>query len=572
MTTTQPATVRAAGGGADAGPVRRHLGLALVLIATAQLMVVLDATIVNVALPDVQKALGFSGTGLEWVVNAYALTFGGLLLLGGRVGDILGRRRVFIAGIILFSLASLFGGFATTQAWLLAARAAQGVGAAVIAPTALSLITTTFPEGPPRNRAMGVYSAMSIGGAAVGLMAGGLLTTYLSWRWVLFVNVPIGVLVALIAPRALAESPGRRGSFDFPGAITSTLGLAALVYGLTSAATSPNGVSHWGDTKVIVALTAAVVLLAAFIVIEARSPHALMPLRIFRNRDRSAANLIMLFVGTAMFGMFFFLTIFVQTVWGYSALKTGIAYLPLVTAVMVMAGVSAALVPRIGARPLLLAGTAIATGGMFWLSRITENSHYASGLLGPMLVTALGMGLTFVPLSLVALAKVANNDTGVASSLLNTGQQVGGAIGLAILGTVAWSAVANSIHSQAAAAAGAPPAAGIFGGAGTSSSGQPSSIQVAMKAMLASVTTGRLNGMRGNIAPGVGGVRSSPKGAWPRKALTRLDCAPLPRVTSRWPKTLRAMNCSRVIVRQKFPCAPILAPPTAVSRISCTLL
>src|SRR5712671_3772080 len=262
MTTTQPATVRAAGGGADAGPVRRHLGLALVLIATAQLMVVLDATIVNVALPD------------------------------GRAGDILGRRRMFIAGIVLFSAASLAGGFATTQAWLLAARAAQGVGAAVIAPTALSLITTTFPEGPPRNRAMGVYSAMSIGGAAVGLMAGGLLTTYLSWRWVLFVNVPIGAVVALIAPRALAESPGRRGRFDFPGAITSTAGLAALVYGLTSAATSQNGVSHWGDTKVIVALTAAVVLLAAFIVIESRSEHALMPLRIFRNRDRSAANLI----------------------------------------------------------------------------------------------------------------------------------------------------------------------------------------------------------------------------------------------------------------------------------------
>src|ERR1700676_1673002 len=284
MSTTQPAAQpaagRAAAGGADAGPVRRHLGLALAVIATAQLMVVRDATIVNVALPHVQGALGFSGTGLEWVVNAYALTFGGLLLLGGRAGDILGRRRMFIAGIVLFSLASLLGGFATTQAWLLAARAAQGVGAAVIAPTALSLISTTFPEGPPRNRAMGVYSAMSIGGAAVGLMAGGLLTTYLSWRWVMFVNVPIGAIVALIAPRALAGSPGRRGRFDLPGAVTSTLGLAALVYGLTSAATSQNGVSHWGDTKVIAALAAAVALLAAFIVIEARSPHALMPLRI----------------------------------------------------------------------------------------------------------------------------------------------------------------------------------------------------------------------------------------------------------------------------------------------------
>ena len=455
MSTTQPATVRAAGGGADAGPVRRHLGVALAVIATAQLMVVLDATIVNVALPHVQRALGFSGTGLEWVVNAYALTFGGLLLLGGRAGDILGRRRMFIAGMVLFSLASLAGGFATTQAWLLAARAVQGVGAAVIAPTALALITTTFPEGPPRNRAMGVYSAMSIGGAAVGLMAGGLLTTYLSWRWVLFVNVPIGAIVALLAPRALAASPGRRGSFDFPGAITSTLGLAALVYGLTSAATSPNGVSHWADTKVIAALTAAVVLLATFIVIEARSEHALMPLRIFRNRDRSAANLIMLFVGTAMFGMFFFLTIFVQTVWGYSALKTGIAYLPLVTAVMAMAGVSAALVPRIGARPLLLAGSAAAAGGMFWLSRISEHSTYTGGLLGPMLVTAAGLGMLFMPLTLVALSKVSDRDAGLAASLPNVGQQVGGSIGLAILGTVAWTVVAGTVRSSAAAAAAA---------------------------------------------------------------------------------------------------------------------
>jgi EmrB/QacA subfamily drug resistance transporter len=458
MSTTQPATGRAAGGGAVAGPVQRHLRLALVVIATAQLMVVLDATIVNVALPDIQKALGFSGTGLEWVVNAYTLTFGGLLLLGGRAGDILGRRRVFIAGIILFSVASLLGGFATTQAWLLAARAVQGIGGAIIAPTALSLITTTFPEGPPRNRAMGVYAAMSIGGAAVGLIAGGLLTTYLSWRWVLFVNVPIGVAVALIAPRALTESPRRRGRFDFPGAITSTAGLAALVYGLTSAATSQNGVSHWGDTKVIVSLTAAVVLLVTFIVIEMRSEHALMPLRIFRNRDRSAANLIMLCVGTAMFGMFFFLTIFVQTVWGYSALKTGIAYLPLVGAIMVMAGVSAQLVSRIGARPLLLAGSAIAAGGMFWLSRITEHSTYTSGLLGPMLVTAAGLGMLFMPLTLVALSRVSDRDAGLASSLPNVGQQVGGAIGLALLGTVAWTVVANTARNSAAAAAAAAKA------------------------------------------------------------------------------------------------------------------
>jgi EmrB/QacA subfamily drug resistance transporter len=433
-------------------PAHRHLGLALVVIATAQLMVVLDATIVNVALHPIQHALGFSGSGLEWVVNAYALTFGGFLLLGGRAGDILGRRRVFIAGIILFSAASLFGGFATTQAWLLTARAIQGIGGAIVAPTALSLITTTFDEGPPRNRAMGVYAAMSIGGAAVGLIAGGVLTTYFSWRWVLFVNVPIGIAVALLAPRVLGKSQRHPGRFDLPGAITGTTGLAALVYGLSSAATTANGVSHWGDTKVLASLGAAVVLLASFLVIESRSKHALMPLRIFRNRNRSGAYLIMLFVGTALFGMFFFLTIFVQTVWGYSALRTGIAYLPMVGMIMAMAGVSAQLVPRIGARPLLLAGSAIASGGMFWLSRINEHSSYAGGLLGPMLVTAGGLGMLFMPATLVALSKVGDRDAGLASSLVNTGQQVGGSIGLAVLGTVAWTVVANTARSSAAAA------------------------------------------------------------------------------------------------------------------------
>ena len=449
MSATQSDAARPArAGGASAGG-HRKLGLALVVIATAQLMVVLDATIVNVALPDIAKALGFSGTSLEWVVNAYALTFGGLLLLGGRAGDIAGpapglhrRDHPILAGLTARRIRI------PRQAWLLAARAVQGVGGAIIAPTALSLITTTFSEGPPRNRAMGVYAAMSIGGGAVGLMAGGLLTTYASWRWVLFVNVPIGIAVALLAPRALAESPRRRGRFDLPGAIASTLGLAALVYGLTSAATSPNGVSHWGDTKVIASLTAAAVLLATFVMIETRSEYALMPLRIFRFRVRSGANLIMLCVGTAMFGMFFFLTIFVQTVWGYSALKTGIAYLPMVAAIMVMAGVSAQLVPRIGARPLLIAGSAIASGGMFWLSRISEHSTYTSGLLGPMLVTAAGLGMVFMPLTLVALSRVSDRDAGLAASLPDVGQQVGGSIGLALLGTVAWTVVANTARSS----------------------------------------------------------------------------------------------------------------------------
>jgi EmrB/QacA subfamily drug resistance transporter len=442
---------------------QRRLGLALLVLATAQLMVVLDATIVNVALPHIQRALGFSGSGLEWVVNAYTLTFGGLLLLGGRAGDILGRRRVFLAGVIVFSLASLLGGFATAQGWLLAARALQGVGGAIVAPTALSLISTTFPEGPPRNRAMGVYATMSIGGAAVGLLVGGLLTTYASWRWVLFVNVPIGIAVALMAPRALAESQRRPGRFDLPGAIAGSVGLASLVYGLSSAAATSNGVSHWADTKVVASLAAAVILLGTFLAIEVRSQSALMPLRIFRNRNRSGAYLVMLCLGTAMTGMFFFLTLFMQDVWGYSALKTGVAYLPMVTAIMGMAGVSTQLVTRIGARPLLLAASAIASGGMFWLSRISEHSTYPGGLLGPMLVTAAGLGLLFMPLTLIALSKVDDNDAGLASSLVNTGQVVGGAIGLAILGTVAWTVFANTARNSANAAKAAAAAAAKAG-------------------------------------------------------------------------------------------------------------
>jgi EmrB/QacA subfamily drug resistance transporter len=443
-----------------AGPVgasRPRLGLALLVIATAQLMVVLDATIVNVALPHIQRALGFSGSGLEWVVSAYALAFGGLLLLGGRSGDLLGRRRMFVGGLLLFSAASLAGGFATSQAWLLAARAVQGAGAAVTAATALALIATTFQEGRPRNRAMGVYAAMSVAGGAIGLLAGGMLTTYASWRWVLFVNVPIGLAAALAAPRVLSESARQRGRFDLPGAVTGTGGLAALVYGLTSAATTPDGVSHWADAKVVASLAAAALLLAAFAVIEVRSKHPLLPVHLLADRDRTGANLMMLCVGTAIFGMFFFLTVFMQSVWGYSALKTGVLYLPLTGAILVASGAAAQLVSRVGARPLLLTGAPAAAGGLYWLSRLSEHGSYAGAVLGPMLVIAFGLGLLFVPLTLVAMSRVADDETGVASSLRNTGQQVGGALGLAVLGTAAWTTVANSIRAQtthAAAAAG----------------------------------------------------------------------------------------------------------------------
>ena len=451
MSVTQPVATPARAGGAPADG-RGHLGLALLVIATAQLMVVLDATIVNVALPQIQHALGFSGTGLEWVVNAYAVTFGGLLLLGGRAGDLLGRRRVFIAGLVLFSAASLAGGFATSQAWLLAARAVQGAGGALVAPAALALIVTMFAEGRARNRAMGVYAAMSGGGAAVGLVGGGLLTTYLSWRWVLLVNVPIGLLVAATAPFVLPGSARRRGRFDLPGAAAGTGGVVLLVYGLSNAGTGPRGVSHWADPKVAASLTAALVLLASFVVIESRSRHALMPLRIFASRNRSGAFVIMLLIATAMFGFFFFLTIFVQDVLGYSPLRSGVAFLPFAGTLVVISGLAGQLVARAGARPLMLAGAAATSGGMYWFSRIGVHTTYASGLLGPSLLTATGLGLLFVPLSLVALTRVRDQDSGVASSLLNTGQQVGGAIGLAALGTVAWTAVANSARSQIAAA------------------------------------------------------------------------------------------------------------------------
>src|SRR5262245_55652493 len=342
------ATTFSAIGEARTRNMGRNLGLALLVIATAQLMVVLDSTIVIVAQPHIQAALGFSGSGLEWVTNAYALAFGGLLLLGGRAGDLLGRRRMFVTGLLLFSAASLAGGFATSQAWLLAARAVQGAGGAIVAPTALALIATTFPEGPRRSRAMGVYSAMSAAGTVVGLIAGGLLVSYASWRWVMFVNVPIGIGTALVALAVLPGAARRPGRFDLPGIITGTGGVAALVYGLSNAATTSDGTSHWGDAKVMATLTAGAVLLTAFAFIEARSRHALLPVRLLRSRDRLGANLMMLGTGTALFGVFFFLTLFVQNVWHYSALRAGMAFLPLTAAVLATSAIAVRLVPRTG--------------------------------------------------------------------------------------------------------------------------------------------------------------------------------------------------------------------------------
>ena len=435
---TDLATRRSAEYGAASPP--RNLNLALIVIAAAQLMVVLDVTIVNIALPSIQRALRFTPTGLEWVVNAYTLVFGGLLLLGGRVGDLFGRRRMFVVGIGIFTVASLAGGLATNSAWLLAARAAQGVGGAIVAPTVLSLIADTFPEGAPRNRAMGVFAAMAGAGGAIGLLLGGVITTYLSWRWVLFVNVPIGILLAFAAPRVLAASEGRRGQLDLPGALSATSGMTLLVYGLNRAATS-----GWGNNLTVAALAGAAILLASFILIELRAEQPLVPLRIFADRNRSGGYAISLAIGVALFGMFFFLTQFIQNILGYSPLNAGFAFLPTTVAIVLTAAVVSQLMGRIGPRLPITLGPLLVAGGLFWLSRMTAHTTYWPGVLGPMVLLGAGIALIFVPLSLIAISGAHPRELGLASALLNVGQQVGGSIGLALLGTVAATVTKNNL-------------------------------------------------------------------------------------------------------------------------------
>ncbi|WP_211216224.1 MFS transporter [Longispora albida] len=423
----------------------RHPALALTVITSAQLMIVLDATIVNVALPQIQRALDFTPTGLSWVLNAYTITFGGLLLLGGRAGDILGRRKVFIAGIVIFALASLLGGLAQSAGWLLAARALQGVGGAIASPTALSLITTNFKEGEERNRAFGVFAAASGAGAAIGLLAGGMLTSWLSWRWTLFVNVPIGILLVLATPRYLRESEPHPGRFDLAGALTSTAGMVALVYGFIRAADE-----GWGDQLTLASFAAAVVLLAAFVLIERRSQQPITPLRMFANRDRSSSYVVMLLFAAAMFGMFFFLTLFVQNVLGYSPLEAGFAFLPVPFAIGITAQIASRMIPRTGPKLLMIIGGVLAAGGLVLLTQIKADSSYVTGLMVPMTLFGLGMGLIFVPVTIVALSGVENRDSGAASGLLNATQMVGGSLGLAVLVTVFGTASRNEGQEQAA--------------------------------------------------------------------------------------------------------------------------
>ncbi|MFG2297690.1 MFS transporter [Streptomyces sp. NPDC048603] len=444
MPSTEP------GGGKAEG---RGDGLALFVIASCQLMVVLDITIVNIALPHIQTALDFSTESLSWVVNAYTLTFGGLLLLGGRAGDILGRRRVWIFGVLLFGLASLLGGFAQTSGQLMAARALQGAGAAVASPTSLALISTTFREGPERNRAFGVFAAVSAGGGAIGLLAGGMLVEWLDWRWVFFVNVPIALTIALMAPHVLKESERHPGHFDLAGALTGTLGVVALVYGFIRAAQE-----GWRDPGTLVSFGAAVVLLTGFVLVERRSRQPITPLHMFADRNRAGTYGIMLFLACALFGMFFFLTLFVQNVLGFSPIQAGLSFLPVSVMVAVVANITSKLLPKFGPKPFMVGGALSTTVGLAWLSLTDIHSTYLGSILGPMLLFSAGMGMQFVSLTLMALSNVADRESGAASGLLNTTQQVGGSLGLSILVTVFGAAsTSEGTRQMAAFLAGATP-------------------------------------------------------------------------------------------------------------------
>ena len=424
-------------------PAARRLAVALTVISASQLMVVLDATIVTIALPSIQTALHFSSVNLEWTISAYTLVFGGFLLLGGRLGDVFGRRRLFIAGLAIFTVASFAGGLATTSGWLITARAVQGLGGAITAPTALALIGETFPEGPSRTRAMGIYAAMSGAGGAVGLLLGGILTSALSWRWVFFVNVPIGVLVAVVAPRVLARSARQAGTrLDIPGSVSATAGMTALVYGLVRAP-----VNGWGDSVTLASFAGAFVLLAAFVVIEARSDHPTLPFGLLRDRNRSASYIVMFTLAGGIFAVFFFLTLYLQTAEGYSPLKAGLAFLPFSVGIAATSQIVAKLMQRIPPRIFVTVGPLLGSLGLFWLSRLDTQSSYLAGVLGPIMVIAVGLGLTFVPLVLGVTSGVQPAELGIASAVLNTAQQVGGTLGLAILVTIAADATKNALRA-----------------------------------------------------------------------------------------------------------------------------
>jgi EmrB/QacA subfamily drug resistance transporter len=419
----------------------------LTVILASYLMIVLDVSIVITALPRIHHALGFSATGLSWVQNAYTLTFGGFLLLGARAGDLLGRRRMFMVGIGTFTAASLAAGLAQSAEWLLAARAAQGVGAAIAAPSTLALLTTAFREGPERTRAVAYYGAVAGGGGSVGLVLGGILTDWLSWRWGLFINVPIGLALVLAAPRYLPETPRRTGRFDLVGAAASTAGMTAIVYGIVRSASS-----GWTDTTTLASFAAGLVLLALFVLNERRAEQPVTPLRLFASRERVGAyGARVLFVG-AMFGMFFFLTQYLQGVKGFTPLQAGAAFLPLTIVMFSMVFVVPRLIARLGNARLLAAGVVVAFVGMAWLSRLSADTPYLSGIAIPMVILGIGAGAAFTPLTASGVAGVEPEDAGAASGLVNVAHQLGGSLGLGVLVTVFASATPDALGPRAALA------------------------------------------------------------------------------------------------------------------------
>jgi EmrB/QacA subfamily drug resistance transporter len=425
-------------GAADA---RDKRWIALILLCVAQFVVVLDASIVNVALPTIGDALDFSESNLPWVVNAYVLTFGGFLLLGGRLADLLGRRRVFMAGLVLFAIASLAGGLATSSGQLIVARAVQGLGAATLSPAALSIVATTFRDGAERNKALGIWGAVAGSGGAAGVLLGGVLTEGLGWEWVLWVNVPIGLIAAAIAPSLIAESRAENETrhFDVAGAFTVTAGLSLFVYALVDAENA-----GWGSGRTIGLLAVAVALLLAFVFVERRSRAPLVPFSIFRIRTITGANVVGILTGASLFSMFFFISLYMQQVLGYSPIKTGLSYLPLAVSIIIAAGVASQLVTKVGFKPILAGGMGLIAAGLLWFSRISVDGSFASDILGPSLLAAVGLGFAFVSVTIAAVSGIEDREQGLASGLINTSQQVGGALGLAILSAVSISVTGSS--------------------------------------------------------------------------------------------------------------------------------
>jgi EmrB/QacA subfamily drug resistance transporter len=420
--------------------------LALALLSVVQFMVVLDIAIVNVALPSIQVDLGFSQENLQWVISAYALFFGGFLLLGGRSADLLGRRRIFLGGLVVFTLSSLFAGLAWSEASLITARAFQGLGAAIITPAALSILSTTFHEGRERNIALGVWGAVGGFGAAAGVLMGGILTDALSWEWIFFVNVPVGVLAIMLAPILLDESRDSSvKTFDLPGAALVTAGLSSLVYAITQA-----GQEGWLAGRTIGFAVASLILLAGFVGWELRHPEPLMRFGLFRTKTVAGANVAGFIMGTAMFSMFLMLTLYMQQVLGYSAMETGVAYLAVAGTAIIWSGVAAQLVTRVGVKPVLVSGMAFLTAGLIFFTQVSVGGSYVTDLLPGFLLIGVGIGFSFVPITIAALAGVEPAEAGLASGLINTSQQIGGALGIAALSTIATSRTDDAVSAGAA--------------------------------------------------------------------------------------------------------------------------